>query len=240
MEKEYTPSEYFEYIKSKKESVTDKELDDFYKNCLILINKYKITGQTKALKKLIFQVEVIEKERALVKMGVNTFVYKDDIENYIDNISENVVKIIDIESYERDIPDEIVETVEKTKTIFDQLYIVFTDYTGKVEREIEETRREKDPILFGTFQSKENRIIIDRFYYLGDWVDEYCDLTLDKMIKETASKSSKTISAKISTPTQLKELKKQLAQLEGENGNFVTNPKIKEPFLSKIKKVFLR
>lgn len=25
-------------------------------------------------------------------------------------------------------------------------------------------------------------------YFIGDWVDEYCDLTLDKMIKEVVEK----------------------------------------------------
>lgn len=235
--KEYTPSEYFEYIKSKREKVTDKELKDFYNNCLILINKYKITGQLNALKKLIFQTEIIEKERELVKTGIDTFVYKDDIEDYIDNISKNVVKIIDIENYERDIPDEIVEVVDKTKHLFDQLYVVFTDYTGKIEKQVQKTRRDKDPILFGTFQDKKNRVIIDRFYYLGDWIDEYCDLTLDKMVKETAEKTNKKMVKNIYTPQQLKELKEQLNQLhESDNNRFlIDNNKNKSNFFDKIR-----
>lgn len=111
-------------------------------------------------------------------MGIDTFVYRDDIEFYINEVASDVVKIIDIQSYEREIPDEIVEIISQVKDKFDQLYIVFTDYTGRIERKVTEERRRKDPILFGTFQNAETRSVIDRFYYLGDWVDEYCALHL--------------------------------------------------------------
>ena len=37
-------------------------------------------------------------------------------------------------------------------------------------------------ILFGVFKNNSN--VADRFYFLGDWVDEYCDLTLDKMVEQ--------------------------------------------------------
>ncbi|MCD3340325.1 hypothetical protein G8T81_14565, partial [Clostridium botulinum C/D] len=103
------------------------------------------------------------------------FIYRDDVEEYIDNIAKDVVKLIELERYEREIPDEIVEVIKQTKGKFDQLYILFTDYTGKMERQVEKERREKDPILFGTFQDEKSRAVIDRFYFLGDWVDEYCD-----------------------------------------------------------------
>ena len=33
----------------------------------------------------------------------------------------------------------------------------------------------------------------DRFYYLGDWVDEYCDLTLEKLITEAGAEILRNI-----------------------------------------------
>lgn len=87
----------------------------------------------------------------------------------------------------REVPDDLVEVIEKTKDIFDEFYVVFTDYTGKEERKVTKERRDKDPILFGVFKNKTN--VSDRFYFLGDWVDEYCDLTLDKMIAEYKEKT---------------------------------------------------
>ena len=185
---ELSPSEYFEQVKERKNHITDGDLRKVYDNCLELLNKYKITGQKKGMKKLMFHLECIEKEREIVKMGINTFIYRDDIEEYIDNVAKDTVKIIELENYEREIPDEIVNLIAEVKDKFDQLYVVFTDYTGKIERQIKKERREKDPILFGTFQNQADRTVIDRFYYLGDWVDEFCDLTLDKMIEQYKTK----------------------------------------------------
>ena len=206
LESELTPQQYFNKIKERKHNITDDELVKVYDNCLELINKYKITGQKKGMKKLMFHLECIEKEREIVKMGINTFIYRDDIEEYVDSVAKDTVKIIELENYEREIPDDIVSIIEKVKDKFDQLYVVFTDYTGKVERQIEKERREKDPILFGTFQNQSNRTVIDRFYYIGDWEDEYCDLTLDKMVNETEKVGMRNITKTISTPKDIVEL----------------------------------
>lgn len=51
--KTYSPDEYFQFIKDRKHSVTDEDLTAIYDNCLELLNKYRITGQTKGMRKLI-------------------------------------------------------------------------------------------------------------------------------------------------------------------------------------------
>lgn len=239
VESQLTPQQYFEQVKERKHNITDEELVKVYDNCLELLNKYKITGQKKGMRKLIFHLECIEKEREIVKMGINTFIYRDDIEEYIDTVAKDTVKIIELENYEREIPDEIVEVIAATKDKFDQLYVVFTDYTGKVERQIEKERRDKDPILFGTFQNQSNRTVIDRFYYLGDWEDEYCDLTLDKMVNETEKAGKRNIVKTISTPSDIEELKEQLGGLSEINGNFIISDSTpqKKTFFQNIKSV---
>ena len=239
---EMSPAEYFDYVKDKKNSITDEDLQRIYDNCLELINKYKITGQVKGLRKLMFHLECIEKEREIIKMGIDTFIYRDDIEEYIDNIAKDVVKIIELDNFDREIPDEIVEVITQVKDKFDQLYIVFTDYTGQVEKQVEKERREKDPILFGTFQNSTTKSVIDRFYYLGDWEDQYCDLTLDKMINETENVGKRNIAKHISTPKDIEELREQLGSLVTKNDHFIiSTSSISEneskPFFSKIKSV---
>lgn len=217
--KQFTPTEYFEYIKEKKNKINNNDLKNIYDNCLKLLNKYVVTGQVKGALKLKFHLETLEKEKEVVKLGIDTFVYKDDIEDYIDNVSNDVVKIIELENYEREIPDEIVEALEKVKDKFTRFYVVFTDYTGNVEKQVEKERREKDPILFGTFEDKKSDTLVERFYYIGDWVDEYCDLTLDKMVCEM-KKENKDILRNVSTPKTLDELKGQLEVLEEKNNRF--------------------
>ncbi len=207
------PNEYFEIVKARKHKITDEDLSKIYDNCLRLLNKYKITGQIAGIKKLLFHLDCIEAEREIVKMGIDTFIYRDDIDEYIDNIANDTVKTIEIERYEREIPDEVVEIIEKVKDKFDQLYIIFTDYTGRMEKQVEKERRQKDPILFGTFQNQSTKTVIDRFYFLADWEDEYCDLTLDKMVNEVREKTNHNIKNTISTPKDIEELKEQLNKL---------------------------
>lgn len=246
--KEINAKDYFNYLKSQVNTITDNELADFYNGSLLLVEKYKTTGQKRIIEKLRFLIDCVEKERALVKMGINSFVYRDDIEEYIDNISKDTVKIIELENYPRDIPDNIVDIIGKTNMIFDKFYVIFTDYTGKVERTVEKERQDKDPILFGTFQkSKENNrgnIINDRFYYLGDWEDEFCDLTMDKFLRE-AGKDKLQI---IGTPTNFDEIRQELNSLDDNfrRANSISNvfdkieQKSKRSLFSKIKSMFKR
>lgn len=39
-----------------------------------------------------------------------------------------------------------------------------------------EKEKKRDPILFGIIKHSRN------FYYIGDWIDEYCDLTLKEAV----------------------------------------------------------
>lgn len=219
---ELTPDEMFKSLKEQKETVTDELLTQVYNNALYLASKYKAAGQVAALKKILYVVETIEKERELVKLGINTFIYKDAIDYYIDKPADNrPVKIIEVANYQREIPDEIVETIEKVKDIFDELYIVYTDYTGKDDRRIAAEKRSTDPIIFGVFMNKQARVCVDRFYFLGDWEDEYCDLTLDKMLSTIKVKSGVDASRKVYTPTTLDDLKEYI-ELHSKNSSFTT------------------
>ena len=181
-ENEITPSQYFNYLKGAKNTITTDALKNSFDTFIKLAEKYTKLGQKESLKKLCFLADVLTKEEKLIEMGITTYIYKDVIEDYIENVADQTVKIVELSRYMREVPDELVETVQKTKDIFDELYVVFTDYTGKEERKVEKERMDKDPILFGVFKNQTN--VADRFYFLGDWVDEYCDLTLDKMVEQ--------------------------------------------------------
>ena len=181
-EKVISPSQYFDYLKGAKNVITTDALKSSYGVFLKLAEKYNKLGQVESMKKLSFLADTLLKEEKLIEMGINTYVYKDVIEDYIENVADKTVKIVELSRYMREVPDELVDTIEKVKDIFDEFYVVFTDYTGKEERKVEKERRDKDPILFGVFKNRTN--VSDRFYFLGDWVDEYCDLTLDKMIEQ--------------------------------------------------------
>jgi hypothetical protein len=203
-EKTITPSQYFDFVKDAKQTITTKALQESYDVFIKLAEKYKKLGQVESMKKLCFLADTLTKEEKLIEMGITTFVYKDVIEDYIENVADKAVKIVELSRYMREIPDELIETVEKSKELFDELYVVFTDYTGREERKVEKERRDKDPILFGVFKNARN--VADRFYFLGDWVDEYCDLTLDKMVEQYKEKKGYSPAVTTEIPKTSEEL----------------------------------
>jgi hypothetical protein len=203
-EKNITPSQYFDFIKDAKKRITTDALKNSYGVFIALAEKYNKLGQKESLKRLSFLADTLMKEEKLIEMGITTYVYKDVIEDYITNVADKAVKIVELSRYMREVPDELVDTVTRTKDIFDEFYVVFTDYTGKEERKVEKERRDKDPILFGAFKNSTN--VADRFYFIGDWVDEYCDLTLDKMVEEYTEKMDHTPFVKTEIPKTSEEL----------------------------------
>lgn len=232
------PGIYFDNVKNSKRVISEEDLSDFHDNCILLLNKYKKAGQIKAAKKIIFLLETIEREKEIVKLGIDSYVNYEDIENYIDNISKDVVKIIELKNYERDIPDNIIKVIESVGDKFDQMYVVFTDYTGKVQRQVEKERIEKDPILFGTFQDKKEKSFLDRFYFLGDWEDEYCDLTLGRMAFETKAKTGENLIFDIHSMEDVVDLKRQLELIEASEKDSEITQKARKSLLSRVLSFF--
>lgn len=203
-----TPTEYFATLKERKQKVTKDYLKAYYDECMYYLGKYQKTNQLRAIKKLIYHAECVETELKLLEKGIDTYVMYDDIFEYIEGISKKVVKIIDIEDYERDIPDDIAERVSEVRELFTRVFVVFTDYTGKEEKKVEKKLRDKDPIIFGAFINSEDMVRVERFYFLGDWEDEYCDLTLDKLVAETMSSTGLNVKHSVAhsfTPESLRE-----------------------------------
>ena len=57
---------------------------------------------------------------------------------------------------------------------------------GEKRSKVEKERKDKDPIMFGNIfeDGKPSK----KMYVIGDWVDDFCDLTLDKMLQQLAEK----------------------------------------------------
>ena len=230
----------FTDLKQSKLVIEDSELVKAYDNAQILADKYAKTGQIAALRKLVFTMKTINKERELLKLGYNQYVLKSAIDYYIDNSTETTrpVKIIELCNFVRDVPSDIVDKIEQTKHLFDEYFVVFTDYTGREERRIEKEKRARDPILFGCFLNRDARICNERFYFVGDWVDEYCDLTFDRMLSELGKINVKA--SKCKTPKTLGELEAMIKQDQQFTSLPVTLSTTKEKKEEKSKSIFKR
>ena len=207
--------EYFNILKSHKQTMTEAGLEEFYLNCLMMLEKLKVTNQIEAMQKVIFLIETVEKEKQALNCNINQYILKEHIDKYIEEIADDDVSIIELSRYERIVPDEIIHKVEQCKDIFDNFYVLFTDYSSEHKRKIENERKNTDPILFGTFEDDKN--VNDRMYFIGDWVDEYCDLTLSKFLTEYQQKTTMSEIDILHTvnqaPQTIQELKEKINRL---------------------------
>lgn len=226
------PAEYFKILKTS----LSKANQDMLEDNLAVISKHilsaKKIGQKSLLNQLAFTYDVIVKEQALLTQGINTYVDKDDIQKFIDDIEPaNSIKIIELERYPRVIPLDSLETIEKIKqkNIFDEYCIVFTDFTEEdyaTPEDKEFVRKNRDPIVFGLFTNRNSGLQHSRFYFITDWEDEYCDLTFDKMITKMGKMGIKNPNKNITQDhTYIQELVKDtLSDLNGDTKklNFFT------------------
>lgn len=233
-----TPNDLFKQLKDSINTINDKQLIAFRDNALRLGSKYARTGQIMGARKILFLAKVLEKEKKLIKLGVNKFIYKDTILDYVDNPDNRtteegqnrVVKLIELRNYSREIPDSIVDIVEKTKDIFSDFLVLYTDYTDKENRRRKADQKYTDPILFGIFIDDKNTTCADRFYVLGDWEDEYCDLTLDKLIAETGEDITKPV---LEPAKSMEELKAYIESYVSKNNGTISFAMNEVPIIQK-------
>lgn len=207
-----TPADYFEKIKGLQQQTTDEELQQVLDYALSKMEKFKILKQTEAASILNEYINMFKKEIEIIHAGFTTYVLKNDIEYYMNHLSDKAVFCCELTDYPREIPDEIFDKIKDHMDLFDHIYIVFTDYTQKVSKHIDKKTREKDPIMFGAVDRKGSSykpIVGPRYYFIGDWVDEFCDLTLEQMIenfKADEKYKDKEIDHKLSVPKNATEL----------------------------------
>lgn len=218
---ELTPTAYFEDVKGRMNNITSEKIKGIYENALKIAKTFIITKQAKAAKKLVLYLDSIEKEMKVIDAGFTKYVLRQDVELYMDKVAKQVVKIVSLGEYERIIPDDVIEKISNIPDgLFDEMYVIFTDYTGKEEKKVAKEKRDKDPILFGAILR--DGYVTERMYFIADWVDEYCDLTLDKMVEEFKNAdekvknkaANKDMVAELKLPETVEELKKVINDMK--------------------------
>ena len=175
------------YFKELKEKLVDIDINQIKEDCDLLVNLIedaKEMGQIDLVENYKALAITLLKERILHKNGYSTYVKQEDIERFILNVKDKVVKICELEKFPRTIATEVKNKFKHIKklNVCDEYYVLFIDYNkdepNLTEKEKETRKKNRDPILFGTFKES-----MDRFYFIADWEDDICDITLDKMTK---------------------------------------------------------
>lgn len=159
----------------------------------------KKMGQTALCEKLLAMIVINKLESILLSYGYGKKITEQQVVDFVKK-TEKGVDLCYIKNFSRPIPTEVIEKKVELDNlhVFDNYCILYYDPSGKsykkTQEELEEEKRKKsDPILFGMIRGSRN------LYYVADWVDEHCDLTLEKFIKESESDPSNfVITEKIS------------------------------------------
>ncbi len=211
-----TATQYFTELKAKIQKTNDTVLEDIYNSTYQMFHQMERMGQVDAMKKLYAHLTMLSVEHELLELGVDTFLFIDEVKEFIDKVDHRVVKLIELDRYEREIPEEVIQKFEKVKHLFSKFLVLFTDYT---KEHTKKAARERDPILFGVLQDRDTRTTTQRLYVIGDWEDEFCDLTLDRLVSEARDvlPPNTPIAVKFRDPVSLEEIKLKLKALEAAN-----------------------
>lgn len=180
---EFDVVKFFELVK-----LTSKEAKETYRDrvasYLKAIHNAKAIGQTALLENLVKELIANKFESELYAHGNYYAITEEQLINFSKKVTTKDVCLTYIKNFTRPIPEDVVEKlVEANKLeVFDNYVIMHYDPKKKAvkptEKEIaKETIKKRDPILFGVISGSR------KLYYIADWVDEYCDLTLEKFVE---------------------------------------------------------
>lgn len=157
--------------------IKDKDVS-FYTS---LVNNAKDLGQVALVEKLMAERDVVLAELSMIKEHSVKYITEEEVVAYYKKAKHSKhLHMTWIRNFARVIPQDAVDVKKQCDELgwFDNYVVLHFDRDGSsAEMTNEEKRRAKDPILFGLIQNSR------KLYFVADWTDDYCDLTLDKMLK---------------------------------------------------------
>lgn len=169
---------FFKLMKKKMGVLKDYRYKARMKKLEIAVDSAERNGQIAFSEELMKRLFVMMREAEMWAAGKKIFLEKDIYEQF-KNKTKRQVKITALKNYARPIPSDVLAEKDKCDALklFDSYVVMHCDDANTVkETEKERVTREKDPILFGIVQDS------SRLYFVADWEDEFCDLTLDDIV----------------------------------------------------------
>lgn len=179
------PALVFKFIKSKLTKTESEKLKVQARKLQKFVKDTKEVGQQAAYEEFAKMLTGIMGMLELSACGFDKFVLETTVTKFEYKVKDRTLKYGKLETFPRAIPDKIRRKIKQiqSKNLFDEYWILYLDYSKEVLKTNKDKIREKDPILFGKIKNNP-----DKLFYLVDWVDEYCDLTLKKFVEEVKTK----------------------------------------------------
>lgn len=163
------PSLYFKFVKKKLRILEKKSMQRRIDKIEKLAQEAIENGQEALSEEFLKKLSKEVRESEMYVKGFKVFLESEYIDRFKNKVAD--VKLTKLEDYKGIIPRKAVMRKKKSEDLFDEYYIIHTVNSEKLTEE-----EKKDPILFGRINES------DRYYFIDDWEDKYCDLTLDDVI----------------------------------------------------------
>lgn len=171
-----TAGQFFAHIKTSVKNIEpyQKRVEDY----LQVANKAKQMGQTALYEQLVRDAAIVKYESLLLTSNFKTCITEAQVIKFYKE-SPRGMSLTWVDNFTRIIPQKAYDQklIADELKVFDNYVILHYDPKQKsfalTQKQIAD---QKDPILFGVIAG------INKLYYIADWVDEYCDLTLQQFI----------------------------------------------------------
>jgi len=185
---------FFDEVKLNVNELDKKKIDNILDKYKLTLKNAKDNNQIALIERLNDYAGILKYEVILSASNFNKYLKEEDIVAFhkVASVSEKYktnLCLTYIKNFVKVIPDDVTELKRKADEleVFDNYVILHYDPFGKsVDDTKKEKEKKKDPILFGLIKNSRN------LYYIDDWIDDYCDLTLDVLI-ETIGKEEANI-----------------------------------------------
>lgn len=172
---------YFRFVKSRMQKIEVDNLKERVAPLRYLLRGAKTMEQQGLLEELEKRIVILFRYQEIAAAGFEKIVQGKYIHGFINSkLKDKTIEFMKLEKYPRPIPKSPQTKIKKAKDLklFDELWILFNNPRKEVTKTTKEKIKEKDPIVFG-------RLLFDpdNYIFIADWVDEHCDLTLDKLIE---------------------------------------------------------
>lgn len=190
--------EFFKSVKSS--SINLELLDERLVGYKLLLARAESSGQVALKEKLLGDIEVIKYESVLLSAGFSKVVSEDLVIEFYKKCKKGL-RLDWVKNFTRIIPCEVIEVKNRLDElkVFDNYVVLHYDPQGNAYKKTKE--EEKDPILFGVIRGS------NKLYFVGDWIDEVCDLTLEKLGEVVGQDALDEVSLKVNVYGDIKNIK---------------------------------
>lgn len=172
---EITVAEFFSSIKDSQDDL--EVVDGRARGYEAALERARRTGQVALAEQLEAGIEAVRAETQLHAMGLDRVLTEETLVSFVKK-SPRGLRLDWVRNFTRHIPDDVLTTKTECdeRRIFDNYVVLHYDPDAKSWAETQqEAAARRDPILFGVIEGR--RVL----YFVGEWTDEFCDLSLDQI-----------------------------------------------------------